>query len=257
MATHNIDNNNIVKIDDNEYIVISIKYKKLILPVVLDYHIYLRIKNIIDTNTFLSNDRGHIYTVYNRNILYLHDIVLRLHKKKINSLPIIHINKINMDCRIENLMFDNKNKEINKNLNKKTRTIDLPKESNININDVPTFVWYVKPDDTHGERFMICIDNITWKSTSQKDLSLRYKLEETKRFLRNLKLSRPDIFKRYSLNGDLHVFGQKLKDDYYKIINKANFNYVFTKSVNTDTLLKENLKNLSRNEILLLKLKCF
>ena len=238
-------------------IVIPLKYKKITVPVVLDYSIYLRINNIIELKTFLVNDKGHIYTFYNSELIYLHDIVLRLHNKKIVNMPIIHINKLNMDCRVKNLMYDDKNKDINKNLNKKARTIILPKNSKINVDEIPTFVWYLKPDISHGERFMVCIDDIIWKSTSQKDLSLRYKLEETKKFLRTLKKHRPDIFKRYSLNGDLNIFGERLKDEYYKIINEANFNYTFNKTVNTDTLLKENLNHLSKNEIFLLNSKTF
>ena len=250
-------NNHIVVYSNNKYIVLTVKYKKLSIPVVLDYAIYLRLSKLIDINTFLCNSKGHVYMFYNNNISFLHDMILNLYNSKRSLLPVVHINKLSMDCRLCNLMYDVVDKNVNKNLNKKARTIKLPKETNININEIPTFVWYLKPDDSHGERFMVSIDNISWKSTSQNNLSLRYKLEETKKYLRYLKKIRPDIFKKYSLNGDLNDSGEKLKQDYYNIINKAGFNYCYTKKINTDNLLKQNLNHLSKHEILLLNQKIF
>ena len=80
-------------------------------------------------------------------------------------------------------MYDTSDKEITKNLEKKARIINL-KGGGINANNLPSFVWYLKPDSSHGERFMVKLDSINWKSPSSKDLSLRYKLESAKQFLR-------------------------------------------------------------------------
>ena len=41
------------------------------------------------------------------------------------------------------------------------------------------------------------------------------------------------------------------------LAHKAGFNYCYTKKINTDNLLKQNLNHLSKHEILLLNQKIF
>ena len=75
------------------------------------------------------------------------------------------------------------------------RTIVL--EDNCVISDmIPPYVSYMKPNKTHGSRFIVKFDKITWKSNSSKKLSLAYKLEQTKKFLK-LILTIPEIYENY------------------------------------------------------------
>ena len=72
----------------------------------------------------------------------------------------------------------------------------------------------MKPDSSHGERFMVNIGDINWKTTSTNELSLKYKLEEAKMFLRHLLRSRPDLYEEYSMNGDFNKEGIDLLNSY-------------------------------------------
>jgi hypothetical protein len=159
--------------------------------------------------------------------------------------PIIHINNIHYDNRLINLQYDTPNKCYSKNIKKKKRTIDL-ESYNIDVNKLPTYIWYVKPDKTHGDRFMIDIpDEIKWKTTSSKKVSLLYKLEEAKKFLRNIHKKRPDIFDNYSMNGDLTHHAQILYNDYHSLIRCAGFNIDIPSNTNTNNYLTENTSNLT------------
>jgi predicted transcriptional regulator len=183
----------------------------------------------------------------------MHEIVMKHNNmNNISNTPIIHINNIHFDNRIENLQFDIVNKEHVKNTKKKNRIIDLS-EHGINASDIPTYVWYLKPDDTHGERFAIEIPNeLSWRTTSSKKVSLKYKLEEAKKYLRNLKFNRPDIFELYSMNGDLTSKGTKLLKDYKRIIEMAGFSMNTMHNNKTHMTLEQNTDNLTEFEEYLL-----
>ena len=140
-------------------------------------------------------------------------------------------------------MFDNKNKTTKKNLSKKARTINL--ENKIDVNKIPTFVWYLKKDKSHGERFQVNMGDIKWKSTSSNDLSLKYKLEEVKKFLREMKNDKPEEFIKNSMNNDLNIHGEKLKKEFYEIIALAGFKYRYMPTNFTDFILKEDNKGLN------------
>lgn len=249
----------IYELNNNKYTICSIKYKSTYVPIIIDYKF---IRTLINMNkSWRINNKGHVITnhtyVSNGNEInceiYLHDVILTLNKTY-KSKPVLHINRLGVDNRIENLIYDEYQKDIKKNIKKKSRSIVLPKSSHINPDDIPSFVWYLKEDQTHGERFMIELGEIRWKTTSSKGLSLRYKLEEAKKFLRHLKIKRPDLFETYSMNGDLNKEGQKLLESFYKISFNTGFTHL--KIVNlfdkTNEFLEEDLNYLSDNEIELL-----
>jgi len=138
-------------------------------------------------------------------------------------------------------MYDAQEKSTNKNMRKRTRYTDLPKESGIDPNEVPTYVWYMKPNGNHGDRFMLKVGDVTWKTTSSTKVSLRYKLEEAKMYLRDLRIERPELFGEYSMNGDLTMEGIALSSDYYEIIERAGYNGIkryFPK--NTEKYLRQH-----------------
>lgn len=157
----------------------------------------------------------------------MHDLIMSLKQvdsgQKIKPKSIIHINKIHMDNRRDNLIYDDENKPINKNMNKKRRTLKLPRNSGIRKDEIPTYVWYVKPDRDHGERFLVEIGDIRWKSSSSVKYTLRYKLEEAKKFLRKLRIDKPELFREYSMNGDYNEIGDKLLKSFVEIVKLANY----------------------------------
>ncbi len=248
-----LTNPKIVSYKNKEYAVYTIK-KGINIPIVVDKHIS-DILNKLQLQ-FNLNDNLILYTKVDNGEklidVYLHEIVMKFNNPIFKVKPILHINKVNVDNRLNNLMYDTNNKQLTKNLHKKSRLIDLS-DDGINVDKLPSFVWYLNEDDSHGERFVVELGPIKWKSTSSKKLSLRYKLEEIKKFLRMHKDRYPTIFKDLSMNGDLNDKGLDLKIEYYEIIKLAGFPYSFDKKEKTDSFLKEDLRGLSKIEIELLR----
>jgi hypothetical protein len=243
LLTNNIDTtyNNI------KYSIVKIPYKKYVVPIIFNKDIYNTINSY--NKNWTLNSSGYLHTTINKKNVYLHDIIYRL-KHTDNKYPIIHINKIPLDYRIENLMEDKPNKNIKKNLHKKSRTIKL---KNIDVSLIPSFIWYMKNDGVHGERFQIELGDIKWKTTSTSELSLRYKLEEAKKYLRQYKTKNNVNFLDNSMNSDLNTHGIKLKKEFYEILEKNNMNYEYSFTNNTDKLLTENIIGLTNIEKKLLK----
>lgn len=247
-----------VEYHNKKYTVAGIQHSNNIIPILLDREIYKTIRKL--NKRWYINDKNHIYCIHNQNntdnmnIVYLHEVVMRLNpevnKNLINKRPIIHINKIHFDNRMENLQFDVPNKDHSKNTRKKHRIIDLDKY-NINVNNLPTYMWYLKPDQTHGDRFVIEFPNgISWRTTSSKKVSLRYKLEEAKKYLRYMKVQRPDLFDAYSMNGDMTAQGHRLLREYNMMIGKAGYTMgTKIEKDNTDMILEPDISDLTSTEI--------
>lgn len=266
----------------NKYTIVIISHLNNEMPILLDRTIYKIIKQLrLD---WYINDKSHIYTVrtsthkgqtYNEYI-YIHDLVMRLGRAGIaqkNTLtiaqiteymrhaispskseyPIIHLNRIHFDNRYANLQYDIPNKTTYvKNIKKKKRTINL-KRYGISVQELPTYVWYLKPDSSHGGRFCIEIpEEISWRSTSSKHLSLRYKLEETKKYLRYLSQNRPDIFNYFSMNGDLNLEGRTLLKEYNKMIRCVNYEVPVQEISNTERFIKKDTSDLTAEELYVL-----
>jgi hypothetical protein len=111
-------------------------------------------------------------------------------------------------------------------MKKKKRIIKLPENCGIHPDELPTYVWYVKPEGTHNERFVVKIGDLVWKTTSSNKMSLRYKLEEAKAYLRKLKEEHPELFQNYSMNGDYNKLGHELFESFYDIIYLAGFKHI-------------------------------
>ena len=144
---------------------------------------------------------------------------------------------------------------------KKYKKAILPKKCNILCDDIPKYVTYCKPCGRHGEIF--CVDfrrtplkiKKRWKSSSDKKLSLRFKLEQTKMYLRHIKENNSDIFNSLSIeysqpanitqsiidyNNILKLSGYKCAEDNLVIVNEKNY-------------IKEDLTGLSKKEKEILK----
>lgn len=246
-----------IEYNGSKYCVIGLKYKEAMVPVILDWSDYEVIKTL--NKKWHINDKGIVSTIHKAIIngkehvkeIYMHEVILKI--SNINTkASTLHINRLGIDNRKANLMADTVNKDTTKNIKKKDRIIDLS-NFGIQANELPSFVWYIKESDTHGDRFMVSIGDVKWKCTSSRCLSLRYKLEETKKYLRNLQHDRPDLFTDYSMNGDLNSEGLNQLDMYINISYKAGFNNVNYVTNKTNTYLKEKHHGLSKHEIELLK----
>ncbi len=232
--------------NNKKYTIIRVAYKSKYIPVVMDTDIYERVKrNNLKWHVSQSSTLHTLYTLIKDNTLYLHEIVFYLKNGRKNNRPLIHLNKVGLDNRCDNIIEDSCNKIIRKNLNKKARTIKL---KSIDTSNIPSFVWYLKKDASHGERFQVELGNIKWKSTSSDRLSLHYKLEETKKYLRQYKEYNPSQFRENSMNSDLNEAGVKLKKQFYDILKAVNLNYDYSINSNTDELLKEDTSKLCKLE---------
>ena len=246
--------NNYKRIKDqkNEYAIFPVQYRGNKLPVLMDYNDCKLINKM--NKAWKCNNNGFIYYHSNRGDIYLHELVMSIQNKELGYddevNPIIHINRIGLDNRRDNLVYDIVDKDITKNIKKKKRTIKLPKSSGLDPDTIPTYIWYMKPDSSHGERFVVNIGDINWKTTSSNELSLSCKLEEAKMYLRDLLRKRPDLHEEYSMNGDFNKEGQELSKSYYDIVHKHGYTYIkkVIPDKNTVDLLQPNYNFLTKEE---------
>jgi hypothetical protein len=243
-----------IYVNDKMYSVYKIKYKNIDFPIIIDKDFGKHIEKL--NKSWHINDQGYVVT--NHKLHYkgkeqiseigLHELIMKLNGNE-KRKPILHVNKLTIDNRVENLMYDDINKKIKKNIKKKDRIVELPKSSGIDTEKIPTYVWYAKPDKTHGDRFVIEMGNVTWKSTASKKVSLKYKFEEVKKYLRYLQNTHPDVFTEHSMNGDLNEDGTKLLNSFYEIARSAGFSNLYEISNNNTTeYLEEDLNGLSDYE---------
>ena len=211
------------------YAVVELKYKDEIKPMITDWNDFKYIKGLNKSWKCHQSELvscTHTYDDITKEV-FVHDIIMALiHKENSTNrekASIIHIDTVGLDNRRDNLIYDNKDKDYNKNFKKKKRTITLSKESGISPDEIPTYVWYLKPNGSHGERFTVEIGDVKWKTTSSKKISLRAKLEKAKQYLRELKINRPDIFEERCMNGEYTKKGKELLKSYYKIVSKSGY----------------------------------
>lgn len=254
-----------VEYHKNRYTVSTIQHSGNTIPILLDRDVYKIIKRL-DKKWYI-NDKNHVYCLHDTDDetyqVYLHEIVMRAAKKSNHSThrggsvgherPIVHTNNIHFDNRIENLQYDTVDKNHPKNKRKKCRTINLSKY-NINVNALPTYTWYIKPNASHGHRFSVELPNgKSWRTTASKRVSLRYKLEEAKKYLRYMKETDRKIFETHSMNGDLTSVGLRLYDEYAMMIKKAGFMIGEPVTDRTDLYLEQDTSDLTDFEIYLLQ----
>lgn len=223
--------------NNKEYVVILIKNKAVILD-----------KNIMDNikNKIFINKNNYAYTRINKVPILLHHLV-----KQYNDISIDHINRITLDNRLENLRYATQSIQ-NKNMSKKRRNVKLPDGCKIDSQDIPTFIWYIKENGLHGDRWMVEIKHkYNWKTTSSKKYSTEYKFELAKKHLKNLIETKPEIFKEHSINGEMIDENAKsLKNEYYKIVSlvKPDFEIIENKKNYLD--LKLDYLNDTEKELL-------
>jgi hypothetical protein len=241
-----------IRYKKKDYAVIELNYKNNSLPTIIDWEYFKRIKDL--NKKWKCQKNGFVLCSHRYNSklqhVYMHELIMSFrnekNKKKFTD-PIIHINRIGLDNRESNLKYLTNCKI---NYKKKKRTVKLPKGCNIEPNEIPTYIWYLKENGSHGSRFSVEVGDTKWKTTSSKKLSLRYKLEEAKKFLRELKLKQPILFNRNSMNGEFNTNGKINLKEYYKIISKAGYDNIILEDTNnlTDSYLKKSNKLIQQSE---------
>lgn len=154
------------------------------------------------------------------------EILLCNYLKTYNDLQITYYNNIIFDNRDINLIYSihTSNKLEYK---KKKRIINLPDNCKINVENIPTYISYMRANDTHGDRFILEINKkYVWKTTSSKKYSVEYKFELVKLHLHNILKTKPYLFHNCFINGELFDLNKHLlKLDYYNIISLIDTKY--------------------------------
>jgi hypothetical protein len=147
---------------------------------------------IIERNWHVSANKYISSSVVADNVkkeLLMHNLVLdRLEfNGKGPSESVDHISRNSFDNRKINLRIATASEQV-LNHGKHKRRVELPPDSGICIDDIPRHIWYVKANGLHGDRFAIEFktENVLWRSSSSKKMSLIQKLEEAKEKLLEL-----------------------------------------------------------------------
>jgi len=188
--------------------------------------------------------------------LYLHNFVMGklTFEGKGQTTTIDHINRNPIDNRKENLHLINQSEQ-NLNQNKKQRQLILPEHSHIKINDIPRGVSYVPVFKNHGNGFEVNLPQfnnaiLKYYSSRDKTLSLKFKLEQVKKFLRYTKSKFPEEFAKHHIETEYNQNEIDLIDSYNEIIKLSEFpeykNNLIT--YNTQNYLTEDLTYLTDNE---------
>lgn len=232
------NNYTLVNYKDKRYIVAKTNNK---VPFIFNYDILEKLPN---SNFFLRNN--YVSCKNNNKEEYLHHIV-----KPFTDVSIDHINQIKQDNRRQNLRYANQSIQ-NQNQSKRKRVVNLPENCGINPQNIPTFIWYIKDDGRHGDRWMVEIkDKYIWKTTSTKDLSTKCKFELAKKHLRNLIITRPELFIERCINGKLGENAQQLKKEFIEILKLARYEY--KEEISNEDCLKEDIDGLTEHEINILR----
>lgn len=238
-----------VKYKGANYGIIKVKYKGAYYPVLLDFKDYLNIKAL--QKQFVTDTYGRVYCTHKykqiEKKIYIHRIIKALHDPKYSQtgrIVIYHLNGVNLDNRLANLSHTE--------IKNPRRRIIIMNDPHVTPQMIPPYVSYMKPNKTHGARFSVVFNNIKWKCTSSKSLSLKFKLEQTKKFLRMLMLD-PTIKQTYFKTAitDNQQSDQHLLKTYYAVIRVAGYKHikhVKSKPTNNMTILRYSATGLTNDE---------
>jgi hypothetical protein len=230
----------------NQYKIIKYKNKEVIVAITEKNEPFIfdkeKLKDLPSNIFYLSNN----YVSCRLDLpTYLHNLIMNYQFN--GELYIDHINRITTDNRTSNLRLISQSDQ-NKNQSKQTKNVVLPLFCNINPQDIPTFIWYIKANGNHGDRWCVEIkEKYIWKTTSSKILSTKCKFELAKKHLRNLIDLQPEIFIGHCMNGELSNIGKQLEKEYIDILRLAGYDY--NKNDNFKNYLQKNLSGLNDEEI--------
>lgn len=212
---------NVVEYNNALYAIITIQHKKSDVKFVIDYSNLSKIKNM----TWHMSSGRYIATNYilkdgSVKELYLHNFL----KDKIQDIDnsekeyVIHINSNILDNRNENLRIVNSDTYYHSK-SKRKRNIVLPDNCGFIADDIPKYISYVKANGEHGDRFTIEIPklNLFKKLTSSKKISLKDKLNEAIKYLKNIYENHPEVDPNKEI-----ILKNSLSESFTKILNSNN-----------------------------------
>ncbi len=203
--------------NSKEYIVGTIQFNGEDINFVIDKDDY----HIVSERAWHLSSGKYISSAFQscdglRRELYLHNLIMGvdLFPGKGAKQTVDHINRNTLDNRKENLRIITQSQQ-NINQCKKQRNVILPEGCGIQPNDIPKHIWYVRAQGNHGDRFAIEFktENICWKTTSSKKVSLVDKLNEAKVKLEEFYLQYPYLNPNYEENKI-----KELNESFLKII---------------------------------------
>jgi hypothetical protein len=184
-----------VSYNNKEYTIGTILFKEKEIEFVIDKDDFSKIEDKawhLSSEKYISSSFIHDNK---RKELYLHNLIMnRLEfPGKGSKETVDHINRIGLDNRKENLRIVSQSQQ-NMNQIQRSRSILLPEGCDILPEDIPRHIWYIKSHGAHGDRFAIEFktENICWKTTSSKKVSLKDKLSQAKNKLQ-------EFYKQYPL----------------------------------------------------------
>jgi hypothetical protein len=214
-----------VKYIDKYYYIGHIKSKNGLFRFIIDDE---DSKNVMERSWHISS-AGYVVSYYSTedkiNQLLLHNFVMnRLTFPGRGAAETIdHINRNPLDNRKENLRVVSQTEQ-NINQKKKVRSIvQLPEGCGIEPDDIPRHIWYVKANGAHGDRFAIELktENIVWKTSSSKKLTLLEKLSQA-----NEKLA--EFYEKYHYlnpaSNNVVDQAEELNKSFNEILELANLN---------------------------------
>jgi len=212
---------------------------------------YLSNVGYIAKQIILNNDRKR---------LMLHNYIMnRMEfpgKGPLESID--HINRIKTDNRKENLRLISQSEQ---NINQGMRRSKLSNDCEIRSEDIPRYVRYCKNHGRYADRFCIDLHRNAelklkrWYSSENKKLSLRFKLEQTKKYLRYLKQKYPIKFNKLCIEYEYFDDVLQSRKDYNAILKLSGYSCVKDNlvKINEKNYLVENLAGLSDEEKYILK----
>lgn len=235
----------------NQYKIIKYKNKEYIVAITDKNEAFIfdieKLKDL-DDRMFYKLKNGYVGYTFEYYTKYIHQIIMNYQFN--GELYIDHINRITTDNRTSNLRLITQSDQ-NKNQSKKTRNVNLPLFCNIKSEDIPTFIWYIKANGSHGDRWCVEIKGkYSWKTTSTKHLTTKCKFELAKKHLRNLIDLQPELFIGHCMNGELSNIGKQLEKEYIDILRLAGYDY--NKNDNLKNYLQKDLNGLNDEEIKLI-----
>lgn len=167
--------------NNKQYVVCNIVSPKITTKFVIDKDDYENVSQLNWCVTSVGYIASTQYVDGIKKLLLLHRFIMNVpyFPGKGAKETVDHINRNPLDNRKENLRVVSQSEQ-NINQGKRPRKVVLPEGCGIDPDQIPRHIWYIKPNGAHGDRFAIELktENIIWKTTSSKQVSLQDKLKQ-------------------------------------------------------------------------------
>ena len=255
-----------ININHSKYTIITIKYKKNIIPIVLDkidadfikkYNIVIECDGLCNIYGIVKNDKYRLIDIIKYRIQHVYK-KLNTYSSTDSSSCSTTLSYTSSDSSDSSDLFDLSSTcdSTNDSLDEMLMNIDcsdsliyinglgldnrrknLKYSSNIlfskDLNmQLPCYISMIKGDMYHGIKFKVEVNNIKWFTTSSKKICNETKLELAKKYLLQFKSSNPNLFKNTELSKENINIKRKLLADFYIILEKAHYDNIKSLKIN-------------------------